>query len=160
MHAMHHAFPRAVLLAAAAVALLASMSGPLRAQARAQPALPAVKLTAGIHVITAEAATNSQSRTIGLMHRERLAPNHGMLFVFEDKAQQCFWMRNTIVPLTIAFIEDDGTILQLTDMAPKSEVSHCSQRPVRYALEMEQGWFGKRGIAPGAKVGGLPGLSR
>jgi len=148
------------LLAAVAFATIASVPGTLRAQARAQPALPTVKLTAGIHVITAEAATTNLARTIGLMHRERLAPNHGMLFVFEDKSQQCFWMRNTIVPLTIAFIEDDGTILQLADMAPKSEVSHCSQRPVRYALEMEQGWFGKRGIAPGAKVGGLPSLSR
>jgi len=157
---MPHSFRPAVLLAAAALALLASMSGPAVAQARPQPTLPTVKLTAGIHVITAEAATTNQSRTIGLMHRERLAPNHGMLFVFDDKAQQCFWMRNTIVPLTIAFIEDDGTILQLADMAPKSEASHCSQRPVRFALEMEQGWFGKRGIAPGAKVGGLPVPSR
>jgi uncharacterized membrane protein (UPF0127 family) len=148
------------LFAAAAFALFANTPGPVGAQARAQPTLPTVKLTAGIHVITAEAATTNQARTVGLMHRERLAPNHGMLFVFEDKAQQCFWMRNTIVPLTIAFIEDDGTILQLADMAPKSEVSHCSQRPVRYALEMEQGWFGKRGIAPGARVGGLPASSR
>jgi uncharacterized protein len=156
MHAMHNAFRPAVLLAAAALALLASASGPAAAQARAQPTLPAVKLTAGIHVITAEVAATDQARAIGLMHRERLAPNHGMLFVFSDKAQQCFWMRNTIVPLTIAFIENDGTILQLADMAPKSEASHCSQRPVRYALEMEQGWFGKRGLAPGAKVGGLP----
>ncbi|MGE5161446.1 MAG: DUF192 domain-containing protein [Betaproteobacteria bacterium] len=119
-----------------------------------------MKLTVGIHVITAEAATTNQARAVGLMHRERLAPNHGMLFVFDDKSQQCFWMRNTIVPLTIAFIDDDGTILQLADMAPKSEVSHCSQRPVRYALEMEQGWFGKRGIAPGARVGGLPAPAR
>jgi uncharacterized membrane protein (UPF0127 family) len=160
MRATSRTLQPAALLAAAALALLASTSGAASAQARAQPPLPTVKLTAGIHVITAEAATTTQSRTIGLMHRERLGPNSGMLFVFEDKAQQCFWMRNTIVPLTIAFIEDDGTILQLTDMAPKSEVSHCSQRPVRYALEMEQGWFGKRGIAPGARVGGLPALSR
>ena len=157
---MPHSFRPAVLLAAAALAILSSTSDPAVAQARAQPTLPTVKLTAGIHVITAEAATTNQSRTVGLMHRERLAPNHGMLFVFDDKAQQCFWMRNTIVPLTIAFIEDDGTILQLADMAPKSEASHCSQRPVRFALEMEQGWFGKRGIAPGAKVGGLPVPSR
>jgi len=156
MHAMHNALRPTVLLAAAALALLASTCGPAGAQARAQPTLPAAKLTAGIHVITAEVAATDQARAIGLMHRERLAPNHGMLFVFEGKAQQCFWMRNTIVPLTIAFIEDDGTILQLADMAPKSEVSHCSQRPVRYALEMEQGWFGKRGVAPGARVGGLP----
>lgn len=160
MRATSRALQPAALLAAAAFALLASTSGAASAQARAQPPLPTVKLTAGIHVITAEAATTTQSRTIGLMHRERLGPNSGMLFVFEDKAQQCFWMRNTIVPLTIAFIEDDGTILQLADMAPKSEVSHCSQRPVRYALEMEQGWFGKRGMAPGARVGGLPALSR
>jgi len=157
---MHHALRPAALFAAAAFAFFASPPGPAGAQARAQPTLPTVKLTAGIHVITAEAATTAQSRTVGLMHRERLAPNHGMLFVFEDKAQQCFWMRNTIVPLTIAFLEDDGTIVQLADMAPKSEASHCSQRPVRYALEMEQGWFGKRGIAPGAKIGGLPALSR
>ena len=147
---------RLALLAVVAFVVVACTSSPALAQAKAQPTLPTAKLTAGIHVITAETATNNQSRMVGLMHRERLAPNHGMLFVFEDKAQQCFWMRNTIVPLTIAFIEDDGTILQLADMAPKSEVSHCSQRPVRYALEMEQGWFGKRGIAPGAKVGGLP----
>jgi uncharacterized protein len=156
MHAIYNAFRPALLLAAAALAFLASTSGPAGAQSRAQPTLPTVKLTAGIHVITAEVAATDQARTIGLMHRERLAPNHGMLFVFNDKAQQCFWMRNTIVPLTIAFIEDDGTILQLADMAPKSEVSHCSQRPVRFALEMEQGWFGKRGVAPGARVGGLP----
>ncbi|HET9024714.1 MAG TPA: DUF192 domain-containing protein [Burkholderiaceae bacterium] len=146
----------ATLFAFVAFTFFATMSGTLRAQARAQPTLPAVKLTAGIHVISAEAATTNQTRMIGLMHRERLAPNHGMLFVFEDKAQQCFWMRNTLVPLTIAFIEDDGTILQLADMTPKSEVSHCSQRPVRFALEMEQGWYGKRGIAPGARVSGLP----
>ena len=131
-------------------------AGAATAQSRAQPTLPTVKLTAGIHVITAEAATTPQSRTVGLMYRERLAPNHGMLFVFEEKSPQCFWMRNTIVPLTIAFIEDDGTIAQLADMAPKTEVSHCSQKPVRYALEMEQGWFAKRGIAPGVKLGGLP----
>jgi uncharacterized protein len=160
MRATNRAFQPVALLAVAVLALLASTSGAASAQARAQPPLPTVKLTAGIHVITAEAATTTQSRTIGLMHRERLGPNSGMLFVFDDKSQQCFWMRNTIVPLTIAFIEDDGTILQLADMAPKSEVSHCSQKPVRYALEMEQGWFGKRGIAPGARVGGLPSPSR
>ena len=150
----------AALFAVSACVVIASLSSTVRAQSAAQPPLATVKLTAGIHVITAEAATTSQSRTIGLMHRERLAPNRGMLFVFEDKAQQCFWMRNTLVPLTIAFIDDDGTVLQLADMAPKSEVSHCSQWPVRYALEMEQGWFGKRGIAPGAKVGGLPAPAR
>jgi uncharacterized membrane protein (UPF0127 family) len=147
---------RLAVLLATALLLVAGVTRPAQAQSRAQPTLPTVKLTAGIHVITAETATTPQSRTVGLMHRERLAPNHGMLFVFEDKSQQCFWMRNTLVPLTIAFIEDDGTIAQLADMAPKAEVNHCSQKPVRYALEMEQGWFAKRGLAAGAKIGGLP----
>jgi uncharacterized membrane protein (UPF0127 family) len=143
-------------LLAATLLSIAAATSLAQAQSRAQPTLPTVKLTAGIHVITAETATTPQTRTVGLMHRERLAPNHGMLFVFEDKSQQCFWMRNTIVPLTIAFIDDDGTIAQLADMAPKTEVNHCSQKPVRYALEMEQGWFAKRGLAAGGKIGGLP----
>lgn len=151
---------RPFLLCAAAVLAVAALLDTAFAQSRAQPPLPTVKLTAGIHVITAETATTNQTRMVGLMHRQRLEPNHGMLFVFEDKAQQCFWMRNTPLPLTIAFIEDDGTILQLADMAPKSDVSHCSERPVRYALEMEQGWFSRRGIAPGARLGGLPGPRR
>jgi uncharacterized membrane protein (UPF0127 family) len=135
---------------------LALAAGSAAGQEKAQPPLPTVKLTAGIHVITAEAATTPLSRMIGLMHRERLAQNHGMLFVFDAKSQQCFWMRNTPLPLTIAFIEDDGTIVQLADMAPRTENNHCSDKPVRYALEMEQGWFAKRGIKPGAQLGGLP----
>jgi uncharacterized membrane protein (UPF0127 family) len=109
-----------------------------------------------MHIITAELATTPQSRTIGMMFREKTAPNHGMLFVFEYKAQQCFWMRNTPLPLSIAFIEDDGTILQINDMTPKNDTLHCSQRPVRFALEMEQGWFARKGLAVGAKLGGLP----
>ncbi|MGZ8255725.1 MAG: DUF192 domain-containing protein [Burkholderiaceae bacterium] len=151
-------FPRRLpaVLSAALLVLASALCAEAAAQAQAQPTLPTVKLTAGIHVITAEAATTDPTRRVGLMHRERLAPNHGMLFVFGDKSQQCFWMRNTPLPLTVAFIEDDGTIVQLADMAPRTEVSHCSQKAVRYALEMEQGWFAKRGIAPGARVGGLP----
>ena len=86
---------------------------------------------------------------IGLMLRERLAPNHGMVFVFEDKSQHCFWMRNTLIPLSIAFIEDDGTIVSIADMAPKSEASTCPPRAVRYALEMDQGWFAKSGVSGG-----------
>jgi uncharacterized membrane protein (UPF0127 family) len=126
------------------------------AQTRAQPPLPTVKLSAGIHVITAEVATTHTSRQTGLMFRERLAPNQGMLFVFEGKWPQCFWMRNTPLPLTIAFIEDDGTIVQLADMNPFDENNHCSERPVRYALEMEKGWFAKRGLKVGSRLGGLP----
>jgi uncharacterized membrane protein (UPF0127 family) len=121
-----------------------------------QPTLRTTKLSVGIHVITAEIASTPQSRTIGLMMRERLAPNHGMVFVFEDKSQHCFWMRNTLIPLSIAFIDDDGTIVNIADMAPKSEASTCPQRPVRYALEMDQGWFAKRSVTAGKKISGLP----
>ena len=130
--------------------------GLLLAQQAPQPTLRTTKLTAGIHVITAEIASTPQSRMIGLMMRERLAPNHGMVFVFEDKSQHCFWMRNTLIPLSIAFIDDDGTIVNIADMAPKSEASTCPQRPVRYALEMDQGWFAKRGVTAGKKISGLP----
>ena len=128
----------------------------LFAQQPPQATLRTTKLTTGIHVITAEVATTPQSRMIGLMMRERLAPNHGMVFVFEDKSQHCFWMRNTLIPLSIAFIEDDGTIVGIADMAPKSEASTCPPRAVRYALEMDQGWFAKRGVTAGNKISGLP----
>ncbi|MBC7984337.1 MAG: DUF192 domain-containing protein [Candidatus Obscuribacterales bacterium] len=128
----------------------------LLAQQLPQPPLRTTKLTTGIHVITAELATTPQSRMIGLMMRERLAPNHGMVFMFDDKSQHCFWMRNTLIPLSIAFIEDDGTIVAIADMAPKSEASTCPPRAVRYALEMDQGWFTKRGITAGMKITGLP----
>lgn len=152
-------FPTPLAALALAACLLAGTAA-ATAQTRAQPPLPTVRLTAGFHVITAEAATTPASRAVGLMFRESLAPNHGMLFVFRDKETQCFWMRNTPLPLTIAFIDDDGTIVQLADMAPHSEASHCSRKPVRYALEMEQGWFDKRGVNPGTRIGGLPAPAR
>lgn len=125
--------------------------------ASAQPIapLPVKQLTAGMHVIRAEVASNNETRSRGLMYRKELAPNGGMLFVFEQLAVQCFWMRNTVIPLSIAFMTDDGTITNIADMAPMTENSHCSSAPVRLALEMEQGWFAKRGISAGKKIGGL-----
>jgi hypothetical protein len=144
-------------LFAVLLALAAALPGSApQAQTGPQPPLPTTRLTAGMHIITAELATTPQSRTIGMMFREKTAPNHGMLFVFEYKAPQCFWMRNTPLPLSIAFIEDDGTILQITDMAPKNDALHCSKSPVRFALEMEQGWFARKGLAVGARLNGLP----
>ncbi|MGZ8993950.1 MAG: DUF192 domain-containing protein [Burkholderiaceae bacterium] len=135
-------------------ALLIPCASP--AQQAPQPTLATTKLAAGIHVITAEVAATPHTRMVGLMMRDRLAPNHGMVFVFEDKSQHCFWMRNTLIPLSIAFIEDDGTIVHIADMAPKSEASTCPPRPIRYALEMDQGWFAKRGVSAGKKISGLP----
>lgn len=137
-------------------AFLALLSATGSAQQGPQAPLPTVKLTVGIHVITAEAATNFQSQIIGLMFRESLKPNHGMLFVYPYKTTQCFWMSNTLIPLTAAFVDDDGTIVNFENMTPKTETQHCSSRPVRYGLEMEQGWFAKRAIKPGAKITGLP----
>lgn len=137
----------ALLLALVAVQALAQ--GPL-------PPQPTIKLNAGIHVITAEIAADRTAITRGLMFRERLAPNHGMLFVHGDKVAACMWMRNTLIPLSVAFIEDDGSIVNIEDMQPQSDQSHCALKPVRYVLEMEQGWFAKRGMKSGSKIGGLP----
>lgn len=146
------------LTVSALLALLWSAAQPASAQTQAQPTLPSVRLTANIHVITAELATTPQTRSIGMMFRERIEPNHGMLFVFEAKEQHCFWMRNTVLPLSIAFIDDDGTIANIIEMKERDESSHCPTRQVRFALEMEKGWFAKRGIKPGSRIGGLPGL--
>lgn len=137
-----------------ALALAAPIASPqINARASgAQPALPTTTLQAGIHLITAEVAADGANRTTGLMFRESLAPNHGMLFVFQEKARHCFWMRNTLIPLSIAFLDDDGSIVNIEDMTPRSEASHCPKREVKFALEMEQGWFAKRGIDDGAKL--------
>jgi uncharacterized membrane protein (UPF0127 family) len=117
-----------------------------------QPTLPRVDIQAGMHVIKAEVAADGATRMRGLMMRERLGTNEGMLFVFEQKAGHCFWMKNTLIPLSIAFIDDDGTIANILDMKPHDESSHCPVRAVRYALEMEQGWFAKRGVKAGARL--------
>ena len=126
------------------------------AQSAAQPRLPTIDLTLGIHVIRTELAVSPDQQATGMMFRRQMAPNEAMLFVNDEPAQRCFWMRNTLLPLTIAFVADDGTIVNLADMQPLSEQSHCSVRPVRYALEMNQGWFAKRGIRAGARLQGQP----
>ncbi|NWG75912.1 MAG: DUF192 domain-containing protein [Rubrivivax sp.] len=122
--------------------------------------LPTVTLTAGMHNIVAMVAQTPEQRAVGLMHRREMATHEGMLFVFEQPATQCFWMKNTLLPLTIAFLTDDGTIVNLADMQPQSLDSHCSARPVRYALEMNQGWFARRAIKPGFRLAGGPFGSR
>jgi uncharacterized membrane protein (UPF0127 family) len=91
---------------------------------------------------------------IGLMFRKEMPQHEGMLFVFEQPSVQCFWMKNTLLPLTAAFVADDGTVVNLADMKPQTTDSHCSAKPVRYVLEMNQGWFVKKGIKPGMKLRG------
>ncbi|MFN3298090.1 DUF192 domain-containing protein [Caldimonas sp.] len=131
----------------------------LAATAWAQEAgqkLPSVPLRAGFHAISAEVARTPEQRAIGLMHRKEMAPHEGMLFVFETPAVQCFWMKNTLIPLSIAFLADDGRIVNIADMQPQTLDSHCSDEPVRLALEMNQGWFARRGIKPGMRIQGGP----
>lgn len=118
--------------------------------------LPRVTLKAGMHLIQAQVAATPEQRATGLMFRTDMPANEGMLFVFEQPAGQCFWMKNTLLPLTAAFVADDGTIVNLADMKPQTLDSHCSEKPVRYVLEMHQGWFAKRGIGSGFRLGGAP----
>ena len=116
--------------------------------------LPRITLNAGMHLIQAQVAQDFEQRQIGLMWRKEMPQNEGMLFVFEQAAVQCFWMRNTLLPLTAAFVADDGTIVNLADMKPQSDDSHCSKKPVRFVLEMNQGWFAKRNIQAGFRLTG------
>jgi uncharacterized membrane protein (UPF0127 family) len=120
-----------------------------------QPPLPTVQLGAGMHLVRAEVADRDASRAMGLMHRTSLAPNGGMLFVFDDDAVHCMWMKNTPLPLSVAFIDAGGAIINIADMQPRTEVSHCAARPARFALEMAQGWFAERGIRAGTRLRGL-----
>jgi uncharacterized membrane protein (UPF0127 family) len=90
------------------------------------------------------------------MWRRDMPMHEGMLFVFEQPAVQCFWMMNTPSPLTAAFVADDGTLVNLANMKPLSTESHCSARPVRFVLEMNQGWFEKKGLRAGARLTGEP----
>lgn len=126
------------------------------AQMGPQPRLETVQLTAGMHVIRAELAVTPAQQATGMMFRQEMGANEGMLFVNDESSERCFWMRNTLIPLTIAFIADDGTIVNLADMQPRSEQRHCSAAPVRFALEMRQGWFAQRGIKAGQTLRGPP----
>ena len=149
---MRSRFSLKVLVAAS---LLGLAAGTASAQSEPQ-SLPAIRLQAGMHIIKAEVAQTPEQRAIGLMNRPTMAANDGMLFIFERPAKQCFWMKNTLLPLSIAFLADDGTVESIEEMSAHSLDSHCSKGPVRYALEMNKEWFAKRGVKPGAKLGGKP----
>lgn len=135
--------------------LLGAVCGASHAQSGAQAQrLPTVKLSAGMHNIVAQLAQTPEQRQIGLMFRKDMPAHEGMLFVFERAEVQCFWMKNTLLPLSAAFVANDGTIVNIADMAPQTLDSHCSGKPVRLVLEMNQGWFAKRGLKPGTKLSG------
>lgn len=132
-----------------------AFSGAAYAQDAAQK-LPSARLNSGMYNISAELARTPQEREIGLMHRTSMGASEGMLFIFERPGVQCFWMKNTLIPLSAAFLADDGTVVNIVDMKPKTLDSHCSTQPVRYVLEMNQGWFSKRGVKAGSKLEGEP----
>ena len=126
------------------------------AQDQPQTDLPRVHLTVGINQIDAQVAQTYDQRMTGLMFRKEMPQHEGMLFVFEQPTRQCFWMHNTLIPLAIAFVADDGTIVNTDEMKAMTDDSHCSAKPVRFVLEMNQGWFAKKGIKAGSKLLGPP----
>lgn len=143
-------------IAVGLLGLAAALGNISHAQNAPQTDLQRIKLSAGMHLIDAQVAASPEQRSTGLMFRREMPLSEGMLFVFEQASVQCFWMKNTLLPLSAAFVADDGTIVNLADMKPQTTDSHCSQQPVRYVLEMNQGWFGKKGIKAGFKLGGKP----
>jgi len=134
--------------------LTALLPSTANAEGVPQTQLPRTTLNAGMHLLQVQLAQDFEQRQIGLMWRKEMPQNEGMLFIFEQPAVQCFWMRNTYLPLTAAFVADDGTIVNLADMKPMNDSSHCSNKPVRFVLEMNQGWFAKRNIQAGYKLTG------
>ena len=118
--------------------------------------LPVTTLSINGHKIVAEVVTTPEQRAKGLMNRFSLQPDHGMLFVFEQPQPLAFWMKNTYIPLSIAFVDVGGKIINIEDMRPQDESTHWSRGMALYAIEVKQGWFAARGIGPGATVVGLP----
>lgn len=143
-------FSRLFLLAA----FVAASSGTAHAQsARKFPVMP---LNIGIHLIQAEVAATPSQREQGLMFREKMGPNEGMVFLFVEPVGVCMWMKNTLIPLSVAFLDEEGKIVNIEDMAPQTTASHCAKKNVKYALEMNQGWFKQKNIKPGMQIEGLP----
>ena len=137
------------------VSLLAVLMTAVVTSAKAQEPqtnLQRTAIQAGMFQIDAQIANTPQQRQIGLMFRKDMPTHEGMLFIFEEPQKLCFWMKNTLLPLTAAFVDDDGAIVNLVDMQPQSTDSHCSEKPVRYVLEMNQGWFAKKKIGKGYKL--------
>ncbi|MBC3927546.1 DUF192 domain-containing protein [Undibacterium sp. CY21W] len=148
---MMNLFPNIKLKAASIVLLSVLMP-----VAHAERKLPVKQLSAGIYVIQAEVAASDADREQGLMLRTKMGINEGMVFDFGAPAGVCMWMKNTLIPLSVAFIDGEGKIVNIEDMQPETTDSHCAKKTVRYALEMNQGWFKQKNIKPGSKIEGLP----
>lgn len=141
-----------MLLRIALLATLLAIATPGWTQ---QPQLPLLELFAGMHRVEAEVAATPDTRMSGLMRRTAMAPQRGMLFVFPEVAKHCMWMRNTVLPLSVAFLDENGRIINAEDMQPQSDDNHCAAKPARYALEMNLGWFKSRGLGAGFAILGI-----
>ena len=120
-----------------------------------QAQLPLLELFAGMHRIEAEVAATSDSRQAGMMQRTSMASQRGMLFVFPEVTKHCMWMRNTLLPLSVAFLDEKGRIINVEEMQPQTDDNHCATQPARYALEMNPGWFKSRGLGAGFGITGI-----
>ena len=140
------------------LALSAALSLSLTATASAQQAarFKTTPLNAGLYLIKAEVASNEAEREQGLMFREKMGPNEGMVFLFGAPAGVCMWMKNTLIPLSVAFLDDKGKIINIEEMKEQTTDSHCATKPATYALEMNKGWFRQKNIKPGMTIEGLP----
>ena len=123
--------------------------------AQAQQQMPRMDLSVGMYRIDAEIAADQENRMQGLMHRRSMAAQQGMLFVFPQEDRHCMWMRNTFIPLSVAFLDRDGRIINIEDMQPQTENNHCAAKPARYALEMNLGWFARKAIKAGTRISGI-----
>lgn len=142
-----------IALSAASTLVFALAAPAAHAQQKKFAVIP---LTAGLYVIQAEVAATEAEREQGLMFRKNMGPNEGMVFLFGAPAKACMWMKNTLLPLSVAFIDSKGRILNIEDMQPQTLDSHCSSKPATYALEMNLGWFKRKNLVPGDTIEGLP----
>ncbi len=117
--------------------------------------MPRLDLSAGFYRIDAEVAAEQGNRMQGLMQRKAMGANQGMLFVFPEAARHCMWMRNTFLPLSVAFLDEQGRILNIEDMQPQTDDNHCATGAARFALEMNKGWFAAKGLKAGTRIGGV-----
>ena len=150
--AMKHPLTRKVQYFVASMLLVAALG--VQAQNAPQMNLERVQLSSSMHRIDAQIASTPEQRQTGLMFRKDMPQHEGMIFIFDQPEKQCFWMKNTLLPLSAAFIADDGTIVNIEDMKPLVLNEHCSKQPVRFVLEMNKGWFAKKGIKTGSKLHG------
>ena len=142
------------VIAVMAFGVFSAVGALAQVQGQPQTQLPRLQLSAGMHLIEVQVASTFEQRGTGLMFRSEMPQHEGMLFVFEQPSQQCFWMKNTLLPLSAAFIADNGRIVNIVDMKPQTLDSHCSTEPVRFVLEMNQGWFTKKGLKAGSVLKG------